>query len=59
VRNKYPGLCYRCHKWVAKGEGHFERYKGRWRTQHASCCIVYRDLKYQEPTPELIGQTNG
>ncbi|KLA04742.1 hypothetical protein B4086_5700 [Bacillus cereus] len=27
------------------GEGHFERYKGGWRTQHASCAIQHRELK--------------
>jgi hypothetical protein len=42
MRNKYPGICYRCGKPVAKGEGHFERHAGGWRTQHAQCCIEAR-----------------
>lgn len=42
MRNRFPGPCYRCSKWVAKGEGHFERYKRGWRLQHADCAIKYR-----------------
>ncbi|PER55777.1 hypothetical protein CN495_08470 [Bacillus thuringiensis] len=45
VRNKYAGTCYRCGGHVGVGEGHFERYKGGWRTQHASCAIQHRELK--------------
>lgn len=42
MRNKYAGVCYRCGKVVAKGEGHFERYQFGWRTQHADCAIKFR-----------------
>lgn len=46
MRNKYPGVCYRCGKRVEPGAGHFELIKGtyprRWRTQHAGCAIKYR-----------------
>lgn len=42
MRNKYPGTCYRCGKLVEKGDGHFERYQGGWRTQHAECAIIHR-----------------
>lgn len=42
MRNKYPGICYRCGKLVQPGQGHFERHKGKWRVQHASCAIEYR-----------------
>ena len=45
MRNKYPGTCYRCNKRVEKGDGHFERHKGSWRTQHAICAIANRKLK--------------
>lgn len=50
MRNKFPGACYRCGKMVAKGEGHFEKIRGanrgnQWRTQHAECCIKYREEK--------------
>ena len=34
MRNRYPGYCYKCGKYVEKGQGHAERYKGRWRVQH-------------------------
>jgi predicted metal-binding protein len=43
MRNKFPGTCYQCGKPVAVGEGHFERFKGGWRVQHVSCCLVRRD----------------
>ena len=42
MRNKYPGTCYRCHKRVEKGQGHFERHEGSWRVQHATCAIAGR-----------------
>lgn len=50
MRNKFPGICYRCGKPVAKGEGHFEKIKGpvKWRTQHASCAIENRKEKQKE-----------
>jgi hypothetical protein len=45
MRNRYPGICYRCGKTVAKGDGHFERHKGSWRTQHADCAIKAREAR--------------
>lgn len=42
MRNKYSGICYRCGENVPPGEGHFERFRGSWRTQHASCAIKFR-----------------
>lgn len=42
MRNRYAGTCYRCGRFVGKGEGHFERFEGGWRTQHAGCAIRYR-----------------
>jgi hypothetical protein len=42
MRNKYPGICYRCGKRVKPKEGHFERYFSGWRIQHADCAIKYR-----------------
>lgn len=42
MRNKYPGICYRCGKQVDARAGHFERYQGGWRLQHATCAIKYR-----------------
>ena len=44
MRNKYPGVCYRCDKPVVPGDGHFEWFKGGWRTQHASCAIKFRGM---------------
>ena len=43
MRNSFPGTCYRCGTLCAAGEGHFERIPGRWRVQHASCAIEYRN----------------
>lgn len=42
MRNRHPGDCYRCGLWVQAGEGHFERFRGGWRTQHAACAIEHR-----------------
>ena len=42
MRNKHPGICYRCGKNVAAGDGHFERFGSSWRLQHATCAIEYR-----------------
>ena len=33
MRNKYPGRCYKCDKWVDAGDGHFERHQGAWCVQ--------------------------
>lgn len=51
MRNKYPGKCYRCGQLVKAGDGHFERYLGGWRTQHAACAIAHRDNKDKENKP--------
>lgn len=48
MRNRYPGTCYRCNLRVEIGDGHFERFNGRWRTQHAACVIENRGT----PDPE-------
>ena len=48
MRNKYPGVCYRCGHIVEKGAGHFERHKGGWRTQHAECAIKHREEKFNK-----------
>jgi hypothetical protein len=45
MRNKYAGTCYRCGENVQPGEGHFERHKGGWRTQHADCAINARSAE--------------
>lgn len=45
MRNQYPGICYRCGNTVPAGEGHFEKYKGGWRTQHAACAIKFRGTR--------------
>jgi hypothetical protein len=42
MRNRYPGVCYRCGERVEVGDGHFERYAGGWRTQHVKCCFEFR-----------------
>lgn len=45
MRNKYPGICYRCGQPVAAGEGHAERTESGWRTQHATCATKARREK--------------
>ena len=42
MRNKFPGNCYRCGGHVDPGAGHFERFRGGWRVQHAECAIECR-----------------
>lgn len=48
MRNKFGGWCYRCNKWVEKGQGHFERIPagGGWRVQHAECAIKFKGTKH-------------
>lgn len=56
MRNRYPGTCYRCGGHVEKGEGHFERHQGDWRTQHADCAIRAREINRQaEPACRECG----
>ena len=45
MRNRYSGICYRCNVEVKPQAGHFERYKGGWRTIHAGCAIRQREEK--------------
>lgn len=45
MKNKYKGKCYCCNQTVQKGEGHFERYKGRWRVIHIECVKKQREEK--------------
>jgi len=42
MRNRFAGTCYRCTKRVEPGAGHFERFAGGWRVQHAECAIECR-----------------
>lgn len=37
ARNKYPGYCYCCGKWIEPGFGHFERCRGGWRIKCVKC----------------------
>lgn len=63
MRNKHPGICYRCGETVAPGDGHFERVSdalrrkvratkitGKWAMQHAECAIKYRGTDHVHPT---------
>ena len=47
MRNKYPGICYRCGEHCPAGQGHFERAGKSWRVQHAHCAIKYRGTDHQ------------
>lgn len=54
MRNRFPGICYRCGRHVEAQQGHFESVTkahrerwpklglGKWLTQHAECAIKYR-----------------
>lgn len=37
MRNRYPGICYKCLKLVEKNTGRFERLLGTWRVIHDKC----------------------
>lgn len=52
-RNAFAGYCYRCGELVKPNAGHFERYLGAWRVQHAECAIHYRgsDRNAKGPRP--------
>lgn len=59
MRNKYPGICYRCGEMVNKGAGHFERIKGGgWRVQHAECAIKHRNKASSSVNPVLENRLN-
>lgn len=45
ARNKYGGVCYYCHTYCARGDGHYERYAGRYRLIHAECVTKQRKEK--------------
>lgn len=45
MRNKYVGTCYYCGEHCEAGDGHFERFRGGWRVQHASCAFDQRREK--------------
>ncbi len=44
MRNNFGGTCYRCGQWCAPREGHFERFRGTWRVQHAACAVEHRGV---------------
>lgn len=52
MRNRYPGVCYRCGKNVPPGAGYFEQiWKSRrkggqvFQVQHVECCAIARQQK--------------
>jgi hypothetical protein len=53
MRNKFPGICYRCGEPVEPYGGHFERDRVAriWRTQHADCAIAYRGTEVGNTEP--------
>lgn len=51
MRNRFSGTCYRCGALVPSGAGHFERWGGGWRTQHAACAIKYRGTDHHFRRP--------
>lgn len=45
MRNKYPGICYRCGREVKAGDGHFQKHGQKILVQHAYCAIQYRNQR--------------
>lgn len=50
MRNKYEGDCFRCHKHVDSGAGHFQRIAGRWSVRCRACVG-----KGNDPLPLHVG----
>lgn len=54
ARNKYPGRCYCCGKWIEPGYGHFEKILGskpgepKWRIKCVKCASG-RNLTAEDP----------
>lgn len=54
ARNKYPGPCYCCGKWIEPGYGHFERIynappgAAKWRIKCVKCASG-RNLTEKDP----------
>lgn len=63
MRNRYPGTCYFCSRFVEKGEGFAEKlhtkYGEKWAVIHADCVLKQR--KEKEEYAKLAGrrQTTG
>lgn len=66
MRNRYPGYCKDCSKWVEAGAGYFEKAKGRgWYVRCLTCVatskatagkdlsLAQRRALTHEPCPEL------
>lgn len=59
MRNRYPGICYKCGKKVPPGFGFFERCgrfsngKAIWRIQCVKCCDG-RDVKETDKEVQRI-----
>ena len=51
MRNKHSGVCYRCGKHCEAQAGHFERYQGGWRIQHADCAKQWRGTDREHTRP--------
>lgn len=72
MRNRFPGICYRCGKRCEANDGHFERQKWRpryeprarprsvWLIQHARCAIEYRGTCHVHPSmPKWVHELRG
>lgn len=63
ARNRYPGYCYCCGKYVEPGFGHFERHNNHWRVKCVQCASgrivhetdkeVQRVVKMNEETTKM------
>lgn len=57
ARNRYPGCCYCCGKYVPTGYGHFELCKGhsttKWRIKCVKCASG-RTVKDSDPEVQRV-----
>lgn len=54
MRNKYPGICYKCGQTVLAGDGHFERKARGWIVIHAKCVFEQRAEKAERGRLEAM-----
>lgn len=54
MRNRFPGHCLRCNKYVPVGEGHFQRHSGKWLVRCKLCTG-----KGNKPLPINVRQKKG
>lgn len=45
MRNRYPGYCLKCGKYVLSQQGYFQRLNNKWRVKCVDCVITDKETK--------------